>query len=58
MLRTKDAANVVEFWSTEQQAHDGVGSMFKEHFVLVPSGDRGYRYWQQPEIPGVRGKHN
>jgi len=34
VLRAKDTANVVEFWSSEQRAHGGVGSMFKEHFGM------------------------
>jgi hypothetical protein len=62
VLRAKDTANVVEFWSTEQRAHGGVGSMFKEHFGMsfghLGTEYTDTKYWQQPEIPGVRGKHN
>ena len=62
-LRAKDTANVVDFWSAEPRAHGGVVSMFNAHFGSMSLGHLGTeyidtKYWQQPEIEGVRPKHN
>ena len=62
-LRAKDTANVVDFWSAEPRAHGGVVSMFNAHFGSKSLGHLGTeytdtKYWQQPEIEGVRAKHN
>jgi len=63
MLRAKDTANVVEFWSAKPRAHGGVVSMFNAHFssmslVHLGTEHTDTKYWQQPEIEGVRPKHN
>jgi hypothetical protein len=58
-LRAKDTANVVDFWSAEPRAHGGVVSMFNAHFGSMSLGLYiDTKYWQQPEIEGVRPKHN